>query len=149
MAPLNEAGKPANPGETKRTPHNVVKPVVPALPLGFPQRPVSMVKQATPLAHSVVARSQPVASAIQRAVDPVQPLAASAKNEENHNGAPLREPQPVQQNGASSNASLTEPMHQQGRGMKAPFCMLLVTLSLLAANLAIFLSCIICTDIDL
>ncbi|KAK3950293.1 hypothetical protein QBC32DRAFT_399610 [Pseudoneurospora amorphoporcata] len=121
MAPPNEADTPVNPGGTRRAPYNVNKPVVPALPLGFPQRPVSTITQTNPLAPAVVARSQPVASAGQRAVNPDlrdrqqgQPPAESAKNEDNYNGTPLRGPQPLQQNGASFNASPNEPIHQQG-----------------------------------
>lgn len=127
MAPPNEAGTPANPGGTRRAPYNVIKPVVPALPLGFPQRPISTIKQAKSLAPAVIARSQPVASAVQGAVDPDlrdrqqgQPSAEAAKNEEKHNGAPLLASQSAQHNGANVNAPPTEPMHHQGKtGMKA------------------------------
>ncbi|EAA31305.1 hypothetical protein GE21DRAFT_8939 [Neurospora crassa] len=122
MAPPNEAGTPANPGGTRRAPYNVMKPVVPALPLGFPQRPNSTIKQAKSLAPAIIARSQPVASAVQRAVDPDlrdrqqgQPSAEAAKNEEKHNGAPLLASQPAQHNGANVNAPPTEPMHHQGK----------------------------------
>lgn len=124
MASPNEAGTTANPGGTRRALYNVIKPVVPALPLGFPQRPVSTVKQANISAPAVVARSQPVASAAQRAVKPDlrdrqqgQPPAEPAKNEENRNGAPLRGPQPVQHNGANIHAPRIKPMHQQETDM--------------------------------
>ncbi|KAJ4385343.1 hypothetical protein N0V85_008111 [Neurospora sp. IMI 360204] len=127
MAPPNEAGTPANPGGTRRAPYNVIKPVVPALPLGFPQRPVSTTKQANPLAPAVVAWSQPVASAAEGAVSSDlrdrqqgQRPAESAKNEEKYNGTSFRGPQPVQHNGANVSAPPTEPMHQQGTAMPQP-----------------------------
>ncbi|KAK3401794.1 hypothetical protein B0T20DRAFT_122779 [Sordaria brevicollis] len=124
MATPTEAGTPATPGGTRRAPNNVIKPVVPALPLGFPQRPVSTVKQASAPAPAVIARSQPVASAAQRTVNPDnrdrqqgQPPAEPVKNGETQNGAPLRGPQPVQHNGANVHAPRIEPMHQQGTDM--------------------------------
>ena len=128
MSPPNEADTPANPSGTRRAPHNVLKPVVPVLPLGFPQRAiaVSTVKQADPVAPAVVARSQPDASALQRAdgsdlrsQQQSQPPAGSAKNEDKYIGAPYRGLQPVQYNGANVHHPSTEPMHQQGTGMKA------------------------------
>lgn len=141
MAPPNEAGTPANPGDTKRPPLNAIKAVIPALPLGFPQRPASTTKQAAPLGPSAVARSQPPASANQTAVNKAhddrqqgQPLKESATEGEKHNGEALRVAQPIQHNGANGYAPPAEPMHYQGTGMKVSFCMLYAALLLVTSS---------------